>query len=312
MRLVQALGLKKAASEFVQGARADGLEVPSRFGTEVVARLLGLRLNHPAGAGLARAAAAGSGDPRRSRVLGGTDPQLRPARGQRQIAQVKSLADAFALPERQRLAEARSSTTAFSKIGMPYIWGGTSDGTETEFGVSSRGGYDCSGFVWRVYKLQSLRGRGHARLDAPRPHDVPDERRGAPLEADRPREAPARRRASSSATKGPRSKPVAGRPHGRSTSETAGSSSPPADGVALAQLDGWYSRSSPGAGGRCRSRPRALDEADSVVPFQGYSSDGTITPSGDSRSERPHPRISPSGVLVVLPGGTMLEWKSRL
>jgi cell wall-associated NlpC family hydrolase len=36
---------------------------------------------------------------------------------------------------------------------MPYVWGGTSDGPETEFGVSSHGGYDCSGFVWRVYKL---------------------------------------------------------------------------------------------------------------------------------------------------------------
>ena len=80
--LVQAIGLKKAASEFVQGARADGLAVPSRFGTEVVARLLGLRLNHPGGAGLPRAAAAGSGDPRRNRLLGGADPQLRRARRQ--------------------------------------------------------------------------------------------------------------------------------------------------------------------------------------------------------------------------------------
>jgi cell wall-associated NlpC family hydrolase len=43
---------------------------------------------------------------------------------------------------------------------MPYIWGGTSDGPETEFGVSSRGGYDCSGFVWRVYKLQTYAGGG--------------------------------------------------------------------------------------------------------------------------------------------------------
>jgi hypothetical protein len=25
---------------------------------------------------------------------------------------------------------------------MPYIWGGESDGPETAFGVSSRGGYD--------------------------------------------------------------------------------------------------------------------------------------------------------------------------
>ena len=51
---------------------------------------------------------------------------------------------------------------------MPYIWGGTSDGPETEFGVSSRGGYDCSGFVWRVYKLQPYPASGIAHRRAPR------------------------------------------------------------------------------------------------------------------------------------------------
>jgi peptidoglycan endopeptidase LytE len=51
-------------------------------------------------------------------------------------------------------------TTAFARLGMPYIWGGTSDGPETEFGVPSRGGYDCSGFVWRVYKLETYPGEG--------------------------------------------------------------------------------------------------------------------------------------------------------
>ena len=43
---------------------------------------------------------------------------------------------------------------------MPYVWGGESDGPQTAFGVTSRGGYDCSGFVWRVYKLQSYPGEG--------------------------------------------------------------------------------------------------------------------------------------------------------
>ena len=157
--LVQAIGLKKAASEFVQGARADGLAVPSRFGNEVVARLLGLRLNHPAA--------------QDSLELRPQDPATRAEAAYSaaqilsfgfladswQIAQVKSLAASFALPEvndwqRQIL------DVAFSKIGMPYIWGGTSDGKETEFGVSSRGGYDCSGFVWRVYKLQSYADEG--------------------------------------------------------------------------------------------------------------------------------------------------------
>src|SRR5919197_1407665 len=37
-----------AAPEFTAGARGAGLTVPSRFGTESVVRLLGLRTNHPA------------------------------------------------------------------------------------------------------------------------------------------------------------------------------------------------------------------------------------------------------------------------
>ncbi len=66
---------------------------------------------------------------------------------------MQSLADSFALPQLDTW-QRRILTVAFSKIGMPYIWGGTSDGPEAPFGIRSRGGYDCSGFVWRVYKLQ--------------------------------------------------------------------------------------------------------------------------------------------------------------
>jgi S-layer homology domain len=140
--LVLTLGLKNAAKEFVQGARDAGLMVPGRFGTEVVARLLGLRTNHPAAQDFielrpqdpaTRAEAAYSA----AQIL---DFGL--LSDSWQIAQVQSLADAFALPtltdwQRQILA------VAFSKIGMPYIWGGTSDTTETDFGVNARGGYDC-------------------------------------------------------------------------------------------------------------------------------------------------------------------------
>jgi len=157
--LVQAVGLAKAAKQFVQGARADGLAVPSRFGTEVVARLLGLRINHPAAQDFielrpqdpaTRAEAAYSA----AQIL-----SFGNVADSWQIADVKNLAATFSLPEvddwqRQIL------DVAFSKIGMPYIWGGTSDNTETEFGVTSRGGYDCSGFIWRVYKLQSYADEG--------------------------------------------------------------------------------------------------------------------------------------------------------
>ncbi|HEY7969907.1 MAG TPA: NlpC/P60 family protein [Candidatus Limnocylindrales bacterium] len=157
-KLVNALGLSGAAGEFVAGAKAAGLKVPSRFGTEVVARLLGLRLNHPANEdGLelrpndpaTRAEAAYSA----AQILtfAGDDGLA--------VAAVQGLADTFSLPAFSDW-QTRILDTAVSKIGMPYIWGGTSDGAEAPFGVQSRGGYDCSGFVWRVYKLQSYPGEG--------------------------------------------------------------------------------------------------------------------------------------------------------
>jgi cell wall-associated NlpC family hydrolase len=157
--LVQAIGLGKAAKEFLQGARAEGIPVPGRFGTEVVARLLGLRLNHPAAQDFlelrpqdpaTRAEAAYSA----AQILG-----FGPLADSWQIAQVKSLAADFTLPQLNTW-QAQILAVAFSKIGMPYVWGGTSDGTETDFGVTARGGYDCSGFVWRVYKLQSYPDEG--------------------------------------------------------------------------------------------------------------------------------------------------------
>ena len=149
LRLVQALGLGKAATEFTAGARAAGLKVPGRFGTEVVARLLGLRTNHPApddslellpNDHATRAEAAYSA----AQVLHFTGWE---------VAAVQSAADSFTLPELSNW-QAAILDTAVARIGMPYIWGGTSDGPESPFGVSSRGGYDCSGFVWRVYKLE--------------------------------------------------------------------------------------------------------------------------------------------------------------
>jgi cell wall-associated NlpC family hydrolase len=153
LRFVQALGLGKAANEFAAGARTAGLEVPGRFGTEVVARLLGLRTNHPAeldwiellpNEHATRAEAAYSA----AQVLRFSGWE---------VAGVQSLADSFALPQLSSW-QTRILDTAVARIGMPYIWGGTSDGPETEFGVPSSGGYDCSGFVWRVYKLEPYPG----------------------------------------------------------------------------------------------------------------------------------------------------------
>ena len=39
---------------------------------------------------------------------------------------------------------------------MPYIWGGETDARSSFYGYQAHGGYDCSGFVWRVFKLTNL------------------------------------------------------------------------------------------------------------------------------------------------------------
>ena len=52
---------------------------------------------------------------------------------------------------------------ALSLVGFPYIWGGTSELPQDPFATGKLvpGGFDCSGFVWRVYKLQAYSGGGN-------------------------------------------------------------------------------------------------------------------------------------------------------
>jgi cell wall-associated NlpC family hydrolase len=153
--LVSYLGLGTAARE-IQGTLASaGLQPPADTGTEAVARLLGLRLNHPAPDDslellptqpVTRAEAAYSF----ARVL-----QL----GDADLQAVQQAADGFTLPTLTPWQQ-RILTTAVRYVGYPYVWGGTSPTAQTLFGVSSAGGFDCSGFVWRVYKLTAYPGEG--------------------------------------------------------------------------------------------------------------------------------------------------------
>jgi cell wall-associated NlpC family hydrolase len=146
-RLVRYLGLRRAARRFRQSVDAAGLNPPRRLGAETAARLLQLRVNHPAARDdlelrprdpVTRAEAAYS----LARVL-----ELQ----QWQLDQVDSLAASFALPaltDWQR----RVLRRAVRFVGYPYVWGGTSEDPQVLFGVPDRGGFDCSGLVWRVYK----------------------------------------------------------------------------------------------------------------------------------------------------------------
>jgi cell wall-associated NlpC family hydrolase len=151
--LVAYVGLGAAAREIQLTLQRAGLRPPPNTGTEAVARMLQLRLNHPAGEDdlellpfqpATRAEAAWSF----AQVLR-LDPWA--------VDSVQHAADTFTLPElttRQR----QVLTTAVHYVGYPYVWGGTSPGPESEFGVRSAGGFDCSGYVWRVYKLTQYPG----------------------------------------------------------------------------------------------------------------------------------------------------------
>jgi cell wall-associated NlpC family hydrolase len=146
-KLVAALGLSPSAARFLQVARTAGLKPPARFGTEVVARLLGLRKNHPAARDTlelrhdelaTRAEAAYSA----ARILKFKGWELDEAR---------NAAAAFSLPALDAWQK-RVLTTAVARIGFPYIWAGTSDLPQAPLGVQVNGGFDCSGLAWRVFK----------------------------------------------------------------------------------------------------------------------------------------------------------------
>jgi cell wall-associated NlpC family hydrolase len=146
--LVDQLDLGEVAAHVQQVAAAAGLDPPSYFGSEVVARYLELRYEHPVGTQaldlypwepITRAEAAHSF----AVVLQAGSWALGDAR--------ETLAG-FALPHYDA-AQLQVLRIAVAKIGMPYVWGGTTDNTADGL---EHGGYDCSGFAWRVYKVSGL------------------------------------------------------------------------------------------------------------------------------------------------------------
>jgi cell wall-associated NlpC family hydrolase len=172
--LVEQLGLADVAAAVQHEAWRAGLNPPARFGSEVVARYLGLRFNHPAAQDalelypwqpITRAEAAYS----LARILRFSGWEAQEAR---------ATFARFQLPQ-YTAAQREVLRIAVSKIGMPYIWGGTSDHPQWLFGQDVKGGYDCSGFAWRVYKLSGLPwGRQiHGRTAALQAGEIPRSQR---------------------------------------------------------------------------------------------------------------------------------------
>lgn len=163
--IVDALGLRSAARDFYLGARQAGLRPPGRFGTEVVARLLGLRTDLPvaddslelqpgepatradAAFSLARVLALGAEPGPAPVALDATPIAAADAGGG--VQYVKSIAAGFSLPQLDSW-QLQVLGTAVSFIGYPYVWGGDDERTQK--------GFDCSGLVWRVFKLASYPG----------------------------------------------------------------------------------------------------------------------------------------------------------
>jgi cell wall-associated NlpC family hydrolase len=153
-KLVAALGLGATAWRIRVAVRDAGLQPTSFLGTETVARLLGLRINHPQtdewlerGPNMpaSRAEAAYS----LARFL-----TLAPWKIDALNRSVDTLAPLM-------LTDWQTSvlTRGVRLVGFPYVFAGTSERPQKLWGASgllvdAPAGFDCSGFVWRVFKTQ--------------------------------------------------------------------------------------------------------------------------------------------------------------
>jgi cell wall-associated NlpC family hydrolase len=166
--VVDQLGLADVAAHVQRATAAVGLQPPASYGTEVVARFLGLRYDHPAGTDalelfpwdpITRAEAAWS----LAEVMDN---------GSWSIQSARETLGGYELP-RMSAAQLAALRIAVSRIGYPYVYAGTTDTTADGL---AHGGFDCSGFVWRVFKLsglpwgQRIGGRTAAQMAQEIPH----------------------------------------------------------------------------------------------------------------------------------------------
>ena len=151
--LVGFLGLGDAARSITSALRDAGLRPKAGAGSETVARLLGLRLNHPAGQDTLE---LGLNDPATRAETAYSLARLLDFSGWEQD-EIRAETEALFLPELSEL-QREVLTRAVSFVGYPYVWGGTSEAAQQPFGKPAPGGFDCSGFVWRVFKLEPFAG----------------------------------------------------------------------------------------------------------------------------------------------------------
>jgi hypothetical protein len=152
-QLVTIAGLRPHARELRLAAEGAGLMPRTWLGTETVARMLGLRVNH---------------------VLTEEELELQLAQPVTRAEAAYSIARLLTIQDYELDSVRRALETftfeplsvwqqnvlrrALRLVGSPYVWAGTSERPQPLFGRTLPGGFDCSGFVWRVYKLEPFAG----------------------------------------------------------------------------------------------------------------------------------------------------------
>ncbi|MBM3146705.1 MAG: C40 family peptidase [Actinobacteria bacterium] len=122
--------------------------VPKHFATEVAARYLGLRFNHPAGDDRLELAPM---DPvRRDEAAYTVYQLLRLPQWRVYSLRTFNKVRFPKLSERQK----RILSFAFRWVGYPHIYGGEFPTVDSPYGRQAHGGFDCSGFTWWVMKIK--------------------------------------------------------------------------------------------------------------------------------------------------------------
>jgi cell wall-associated NlpC family hydrolase len=152
-QLVWLAGLRSAARTVRANAAGAGLSPTPWLGTETVARMLGLRINHER---TAEQLELQLNEPATRAEAAYSVARLLTIREDETDA-VRTAAAGFTVPELFDL-QRTVLTRALKLVGSPYVWAGTSEKPQRLFGRTVPGGFDCSGFVWRVYKLEAFRG----------------------------------------------------------------------------------------------------------------------------------------------------------
>lgn len=150
--LVRRLGKAPVADILTQAESPDGWspQVPNRFGSEIVARELGLRHDRPT---TEEKFESSSGQAMRQAdvVYAVWKAKTSPSMYSADALTGFSLSNYSA--KRRQVVE-----FALSLVGTPYVWGGewpaaTSSGYP--YGAQPAGGVDCSGFLWYVLQKKS-------------------------------------------------------------------------------------------------------------------------------------------------------------